>query len=311
MSNARLQKDGNAYLTIEAGRDSALHVEPGEQFTVETYDYVGDILDEDTQLRDVLGTDRFDDNINPVTGPITVEGASPGDALAVEIVDVSLPERGVINVLPGFGGLEASTYALAEASEPDTRFPRIDDGRVSFPLDDGRTIDLPVRPQIGTIGTAERYESRYSVKPSDHGGNMDCPEIGPGTTLTLPVDVDGGHLYLGDCHAAQGDGEICGISVEVPAEVTLEVDVVPDGAPDWPRIETEDRFGYIACARPAERAMQLAYRELIREVAASWELTETEAYELCSAAGRARFAQIVNPEFTVAATIRKAYCPSE
>ncbi|MGQ4557605.1 acetamidase/formamidase family protein [Halobellus sp. GM3] len=297
--------DGHAHLTISADREPIETVEPGETFSVETYDYVGDILDEGTRMEDVWGTDELDDNINPVTGPIRVEGATPGDALAVEIVDIDLPDRGVINVFPNFGGLEASVFNLAEPSAPNTTFCEIDDGVVSYPTERGEVLEFPAHPQIGTIGTAEKHESVYSVKPHDHGGNMDCKDVTIGNTVYLPVDVEGGYLHLGDCHAAQGDGEICGISVEVPAVVTLRIDVLEDYQMAWPRIESDDEIMVVAAARPAENAAKLAYKELIGWLVDEYGFDETDAYQLCSAVGRARLAQLVNPTYTVAAKFPK------
>jgi acetamidase/formamidase len=298
-------EEGHSHLTIGPEREPITTVEPGERFEVETYDYVGDILDDDTPLEDVWGTDELADNINPVTGPIAVEGAEPGDALAVDIVDIELPDRGVINIFPNFGGLEASVFNLADPSEPSTTFCDIEDGVVTYPTEDGETVEFPAHPQIGTIGTAEKHESVYSVKPHDHGGNMDCKDVTVGNTLYLPVDVEGGYLHLGDCHAAQGDGEICGISVEVPAIVTLEVDVISGYDIDWPRIESDEELMTVAAARPAEDAAKLAYKELIGWLVDDYGFSETDAYQLCSAVGRVRIAQLVNPQFTVAAKFPK------
>lgn len=305
MKHVSKSADGHAHLTISPDREPITTVEPGERFTVETHDYVGDILDEGTNLEDVWGTDELDDNINPVTGPIAVEGVDPGDVLAIDIVDIDLPDRGVINIFPGFGGLEASVFTPAEPSDPHTTFCEIDDGTVRYPTTDGEVLEFPVHPQIGTIGTAERHESVYSVKPHDHGGNMDCPEVTVGNTLYLPVDVAGGLLYLGDCHAAQGDGEICGISVEVSAEVTLEVSVQNDYDLAWPRIESSDEIMVVTAARPAENAVRLAYTELIGWLVEEYGFDRTDAYQLCSAVGRVRYAQMVNPEYTVAAKFPK------
>ena len=305
MKHVSKTDDGNAHLTIGANRDPIETVEPGETFTVDTYDYVGDILDEETRMEDVWGTDQLADNINPVTGPIHVEGAEPGDALAVDIVDIELPDRGVINIFPDFGGLEASVFNLADPSEPNTTFCDIEDGVISYPTETGETLEFSAHPQIGTIGTAEKHESVYSVKPHQNGGNMDCKDVTIGNTLYLPVDVEGGYLHLGDCHAAQGDGEICGISVEVPATVTLRVEVVDDYEIAWPRIESDDEIMVVAAARPAENAAKLAYQELIGWLVDDYGFSETDAYQLCSAVSSARLAQLVNPKYTVAAKFPK------
>lgn len=305
MKRVSKTEEDHSHLTIGPDREPIARIESGERVEVETYDYVGDILSEETPLEEVWGTDKLADNINPVTGPIYVEDAQPGDALAIDIVDIKLPDQGVINIFPDFGGLEASVFNLAEPSDPSTTFCEIDDGTVRYPTEDGKTIEFPAHPQIGTIGTTEKHESVYSVKPHDHGGNMDCKDVTVGNTLYLPVDVEGGYLHLGDCHAAQGDGEICGISIEVPAVVTLEISVLSDHDINWPRIESDDEIMTVAAARPAEDAAKLAYKELIQWLTEDYGFTETDAYQLCSAVGRVRLAQIVNPQFTVSAKFPK------
>jgi len=305
MQEISKEPDDHTHLTIDTRHEPIASVSPGETITVETADYLGDILSEETRLADVWGTDRLDDNINPVTGPIRVEGASPGDALAVEIVEINLPDRGVINTFPGFGGLEPSIDDLAAPSEPATVFCDIDDGDVMYPRETGPDVSFPVHPQIGTIGTADKHEGRYSVKPHENGGNMDCREVTEGNTLYLPVDVKGGYLFLGDCHAAQGDGEICGISIEVPATVTLRIDTEPEIDLSWPRLESDTELMSVAAARPAEDAVKFAYLDLIDWLVEEYGLDETEAYHLCSAVGRVRLAQVVNPKFTVAAKFPK------
>ena len=299
--------EDHTHLTIDARHSPIATISPGERVAVETTDYLGDILSESTRLGDVWGTDRLDDNINPVTGPIRVDSVSPGDALAVEIEEIELPDRGVINIFPGFGGLEPSIGDLAPPSDPETVFCDIEDGTVTYPREDEQDVSIPAHPQVGTIGTAEKHEGRYSVKPHENGGNMDCREVTEGNTLYLPVDVDGGYLFLGDCHAAQGDGEICGISVEVPATVTLRVDTVSDADLSWPRIESDDEIMSVAAARPAEDAVKFAYLDLIEWLVDDYGFDETEAYHLCSAAGRVRLAQVVNPKFTVAAGFPKEF----
>jgi acetamidase/formamidase len=295
----------NTHLTIDRRHNPVATICPGEEVIVETTDYLGDILDDSTRLEDVLRTDKLDDNINPVTGPLYIDGAEPGDALEVEILDIELPDRGVINTLPGFGGLEPSIGDLGSPSDPETVFCDINDGTVTYPREETPNIHFPVHPQVGTIGTAEKHEGRYSIKPHENGGNMDCRDVTEGNTLYLPVDVDGGCLFLGDCHAAQGDGEICGISVEVSAKVHLRIDTVADADLSWPRIESADEIMSVAAARPAEDAVAHAYVDLIEWLVADYGFTEIEAYHLCSAVGRVQLAQIVNPKFTVAAKFPK------
>ena len=111
-------------------------------------------------------------------------------------------------------------------------------------------IEIPLHPFLGCVGTApERGEVRTTMVPSRHGGNMDCPQVRAGATVYLPVFEPGGLLFLGDCHAAQGDGELCGVALEVSCRVRFSVDVVRGWTIGWPRVEDEEHIMAIGSAR--------------------------------------------------------------
>ncbi|MBE0512524.1 acetamidase/formamidase family protein [Candidatus Bathyarchaeota archaeon] len=277
-------------------------VKPGEVVEVETWDCFANLVKPDQTLKDVLESDTplYD---NPVTGPIYIEGAEPGDTLAIEIISISIPDMGVTTVVPGFGGLEG----WLKSSPPLTKFSKIIDGKVIYTLNDERETNIPVKPFIGTIGVSPASEAISTVTPGKHGGNMDTPEVCPGNRLYLPVAAKGALLGLGDVHAVQGDGEICGTAIEIPSIVTMKVDLIKNKSIDWPRIESSDEIMTVCSARPLEDAVRLAFLELIKWLEEDYELERYDAYMFLSVAAKARLAQIVDPLFTVVAKLPKTH----
>ena len=242
---------------------------------------------------------------NPITGPIYVEGAKPGDSLKVEIIDVKLPNVGWTSARATFGEL-AGWLPLPQ---PPTKFSRINDGRITFALNDGRMIEIPAEPFIGTIGVSPAFEAISTTTPGRHGGNMDVSDVCVGNTLYLPVATDGALLGLGDVHAVQGDGEICGTAVEIPARVKLKVGLEKNKELDWPRIESKSEIMTVCSSKPLEDATRLAFLELIKWLEKDYDFERYDAYMLLSLAARARIAQIVDPLFTVVAKLPKKILP--
>lgn len=275
-------------------------VSPGETVEIEAYDCFGDIVRPEHDWKEVLesGEEIFE---NPVTGPIYVEGTEPGDTLAVDIVDIQVGERGVTALVPGFGLLEGWFSQVP----PLSKFSEIKDGEVTFPTSKGKSIKMPVRLMIGTIGVAPATETIATVTPSKHGGNIDTLEVTAGNRLYLPVSVKGALFALGDVHATQGYGEVCGTGVEVPAVVKVKFNVLKGKKIEWPRIESPDEIMTICSARPLDDATRLAVRELIRWLVTDYGLEEYDAYMLLSVAGDVGISQIVDPMYTAIAKIRK------
>jgi amidase len=168
-------------------------------------------------------------------------------------------------------------------------------------------ITLPYEPFIGTIGVSPEIEAISSLQPDYHGGNMDLPDVAPGAIIYFPVHTDGAMLYVGDCHATQGDGELSGVALEQRATVTLQVDLIKNWSFAWPRLETKDFIMTIGSARPLEDAARIAYRELVRWMAADYGFDEIDAYMLLSQAGRMRLGNMVDPKYTMGASILKNY----
>lgn len=281
-------------------------VNPDEVVEVETWDCFANLVTPRKTLKDVLesGPRPYD---NPVTGPIYIEGAEPGDALVIEIIDVSIPDMSVTVVVPGFGGLEG----WLEASPPLTKFSKIKNGKVIYQLNDGREIEVPVEPFIGTMGVSPAAEAISTVVPGKHGGNMNAQEVCPGNRLYLPVSVKGALLGLGDVHAVQGDGEICGTAIEIPSIVTIKIDVIKDKRIDWPRVESPNEIMTVCSARPLEDAVRLAFLELIMWLENDYGFERYDAYMFLSVAAKVRLAQIVDPLFTVVSKLPKAFLSSK
>jgi len=168
-------------------------------------------------------------------------------------------------------------------------------------------IVLPYEPFIGTIGVSPEIEAISSLQPDYHGGNMDLPDVAPGAILYFPVHTEGALLFVGDCHATQGDGELSGVAVEQRATVTLHVDVIKNWSFAWPRLETSDFIMTIGSARPMEDAARIAYRELVRWMSADYGFDEIDAYMFLSQAGRMRLGNMVDPKYTMGASVLKKY----
>jgi len=279
-------------------------VTPGETVEVETWDASGTILGVRRNLGDVIqkGLRRYE---NPITGPIYVEGAEPGDALKIEIINIKFPKVGWTAVIPGFGGLEG----WLQLSPPISKISKISGEKIIYTLSDGRTIEIPCEPFIGTIGVSPVFEAVSTIVPGRHGGNMDVPDVCVGNSLLLPVAVKGALLGLGDVHAVQGDGEICGTALEVSSTVTMRVDLEKNKNLIWPRVESKTEIMTVCSAKPLEDAVRLAFLELIKWLETDYGFERYDAYMFLSLAAKARIAQIVDPLFTVVAKLPKELLP--
>jgi acetamidase/formamidase len=285
--------------------EPALEVEPGAVVTVETHDaFEGKITSESDSPSALLNFPY----LNPQSGPIAVRGAEKGDALAVRVLSIAPrgPQPvGTTCLIPEFGGLVGTGQtAMLNAPLPErVKKVRVDEAGVHW----SDRITLPYEPFIGTIGTSPEIEAISSLQPDSHGGNMDLPDVGPGAILYLPVNAPGALLYLGDCHAIQGDGELCGVALEIPATVEIQIDLIKGMTLAWPRLETEAMIMTIGSARPLEDAARIAYRELVRLVAAETGTDEEEAYMLLTMCGKVRLGNMVDPKYTVGASIARRY----
>ncbi|MGA9349245.1 MAG: acetamidase/formamidase family protein [Anaerolineae bacterium] len=295
------------HYTISPYADPVLHVKPGDTIVVETCDaFGGKMVSEDTKPSEVLKVPF----LNPQSGPIYVEGAEKGDALAVKIHSIKPrgPQpRGTTCLVPYFGGLTSTdkTATLQDPLPEIVRKVKVTEEYVEW----NDRITLPYAPFIGTIGTAPEIEAINSLTPGNHGGNMDLPDVGPGSTLYLPVRSEGALLYLGDAHAVQGDGELCGVAIEFATTTTMTLDLVKGWTLNWPRLENDEFIMSIGSARPLEDAARIAYADLVQWMVASYGFDKWDAYLLLSQIGKVRLGNMVDPNYTIGASIAKRYLP--
>jgi acetamidase/formamidase len=253
---------------------------------------------------------------NPLTGPFFIEGAEPGDTLAVRILDLQVDsDQGIGAFAPGFGALNETNYTpmLHPPLPEKIWFYPIDhaDNTGTFQaLDSSYKVKIPLHPFLGCIGVAPANgEARSSIVPAEFGGNMDAPEVSAGNTLYLPVNVSGALLYFGDGHAVMGDGEIAGTAIEVPLRARLQVNVVKGEHTGWPRFENEKEIMAAGIYRPVDDALRIAFTELVAWIHADYGLSELDAYELLSQVGKIHLTEMVDPNYVVIASVEKKFLP--
>jgi amidase len=252
--------------------------------------------------------------LNPVTGPIAVDGAEPGDTLVVHLVEI-VPARdwAVSATFPHFGALTAThnTAMLHDPLEEIVWVYEVDreKGTCLFrPRRGGPEVELPLDPMHGTIGVAPAANEVFaSITPGAHGGNMDTPEMRAGTTAYFGVNVPGGLLSLGDGHCRQGEGEVCGTAVEAAMRTVIVVDLIKGGGPAWPRIESDEFLMSTGSTRPLEDAYRVSQHDLVSWAAelTGWEMLD--AYQLVSQAGLAPAGNVVDTNYTMVAKLAKRY----
>lgn len=285
--------------------EPVLRIKPGDIVTAETHDaFEGKITSEDDKPSELLNVPF----LNPQCGPIAVEGAEKGDALAVYIRSIKPrgPQPiGTTALISEFGGLVATgSTALLNPPLPErVKKMEVTEQGIKF----NSRITLPYEPFIGTLGVSPEIEAVTSLQPDYWGGNMDLPDVAPEAIVYFPVHHKDAYLYLGDCHATQGDGELCGVAVEMASTTTVQVDLVKGWHIGWPRLENERFIMTIGSTRPMEDAARIAYRELTRWLVSDYGFDEIEAYFLLTQAGRVRLGNMVDPKYTLGASILKTY----
>jgi len=296
---------GHYHYTIGPYSEPVLRVKPGDRVSVETLDaFGGKIKNEKTKPSQVL---EFP-NVNPLNGPIFVEGAEKGDALKIQIKSIKPrgPQpRGTTCLIPFFGGLSGTQKSptLQEPLPEIVHKVNITERKVSW----SDRIRFPYDPFIGTIGTSPELDSINSLTPDSHGGNMDLPDVRPGNTIYLPVRVPGARLFLGDCHATQGDGELCGVAIEFPTETIITIDLVKGWTIQWPRIENKDFIMSVGSGRPMEEAAKIAFADLLSWMKEGFGFDRYDAYFVLTQIARVRLGNMVDPNYTLAASIGKQY----
>jgi len=283
----------------------------------------GDILDTNTLDCFGFASRKPDDKLsiangdNPLAGPFYVEGAEPGDTLAVKILDLQVVgDTGAGSLSPGFGSINSSKYTpMLEAKPLEEKFWRyhIDHAAntATFKaLDSDFSVKIPMHPFFGCIGVAPANgEARSSIVPAEFGGNMDSPEASVGNTVYFPVNVKGGLFYIGDGHAAMGDGEAAGSAIEVPLKARVQLSVIKGRKIDWPQFENDEAIMTVGAYRPLDDAFRIAFTELVHWIHRDYGLSEMDAYELLSKVAKIHLNEMVDPNYVIVASIEKKYLP--
>ncbi|CCV10217.1 acetamidase/formamidase family protein [Mesorhizobium sp. STM 4661] len=271
-------------------------VAPGSTIEFQCLDSSGGQLQADSTVADI---EKFDfDRVNPVTGPIFVEGAEPGDALKVTIEMFKPSGFGWTGNIPGFGLL------ADDFPEPALNIWKYDAASLE-PALFGKHARVPLKPFAGTIGNAPAEMGLHSVVPPRRvGGNLDIRDLAAGTVLYLPVEVAGALFSVGDTHAAQGDGEVCGTAIESPMDVVLKLDLVKDIRLKTPRFTTPgpvtrhlDAKGYEVTTGIGPDLMtgaREAVAQMVDLLAGRYGMDPVEAYMLVSVCGDLRISEIVD-----------------
>jgi len=291
------------YNTFSAAHAPVLRIKPGDHVVTYTIDAQG---------FDAAGAQRGKRS-NPETGPFYIDGAEPGDTLVVHFLRLE-PNRAT-----GFSATLLAPYTAdpgflrSEAlRQPEQVTWHIDKEKGIAWLNPekfkGPRIVLPLRPMLGCVATAPPNNAAFpSTYPDNFGGNMDYNGMGAGATLMLPVFEPGALLFLGDGHARQGDGEVLGNAIETSLEVEFSVDLVKHKQIAWPRLENQDSIMVLGSSRALNEALQHATTELMRWLIESYGFDERGASLLLGQAMEYEISNVVDPEFTIVAKMRKRY----
>lgn len=279
-------------------------VRSGSIVTFDLLDASGGQLAATSTLADLAALDF--DRVDQVNGPIAVDGLRPGDTLQIDLLEFQPADWGWTASIPGFGLL------ADQFPDPVLRITRIPaSGSAEFL----RGIRVPIVPFCGEVGVAPETGPRSTIPPDRHGGNMDTRHLTAGATLFLPVFQPGGRLSIGDGHAAQGDGEVCGTAIETPMQATLRLTARPDLHLDAPEFLTAPapladtpvgrRYATDGIGPDLLAAARDAVRRMIDWLGREHGLAAADAYLLCSVAIDLRISEIVDmPNYVVT-----AHCP--
>jgi len=277
------------HFTLDKNIPPILEVELDESFVAETEDcFLGALRDNPNRLypRDIMPySTRVPACLNPLCGPIYVNGVEPGDVLVVDIVKIGKILNGVTCTIPGahhFTGLSG----WEECDQMYTGIIEHAEGKGTWQYGE-HIYTWELKPFLGTFATAPEWEVLSSLTTSFGsspacGGNLDCRDIREGTKVYLQSFNRGGLLFFGDMHASQGDGEVTGIANEVAGEVTLRCNVIKNKTLNNIRLETKESLISLYCYRPVEEAIKQALKDLILWLEEDYGMTKREAYVLSS-----------------------------
>ena len=302
------------YAWTFGGYEPVMRVRPGDVLDLYTEDAFGGKIRTSGDLASETIVHPF---VNPQTGPFFVEGAEPGDTLAIHLIDVQ-PARdwAVSTTVPLFGSLTGTKYtATLQPPLPERTWRYAVDLAarevIYQALDSAFSVRLPLQPFLGTIGVAPAAdEARNVLVPEAFGGNMDTPEARAGTTIYLGVNVAGALFSIGDGHYTMGEGEVCGVAVEGAMNTLLTIEVIKGVYCEWPRLEDDEAIMVAGSYRPLEDAFRIAHTQLIRWICAETGLSEMDTYQLVTQASRSPIANVCDANYTIVAKMPKRYLPS-
>ncbi len=282
--------------------ESAMTIEDGDEIQVQIPDCDG--LGPDGKQLDSCRFETGDGSINianPVAGPYVINSAEIGDSVTINIKNIE------INSKSGRTGISARQITIppkmfVTPDDPENN-QIVPEKEFSWKIDlknnlavfqcknitEKKHIKVDLHPAVGCIGVApENSQFLDGLSSGNFGGNIDIPDLGIGASITLPVFLKGAYIFLGDLHAAQGDGEIIGGAIEVSGTVTFQVNVNKNDTIHWPRIETPDQAGIIASGRTIDEAIKIAYSQLTLWITKEYNIDRWDALNLISQTGRAR-----------------------
>ncbi len=270
------------------------HINAGEVVTVKTLDCFSNKLRREEETMSGLSAE----DMNPCTGPIYINGATAGDILKVEILDIKVGDHGVmLSDAAGF-----NKYGAGDTAK--SIHVKVKDNKIY--LTDDVIIDAV--PMIGCIGTAPENEAVLTTVPGTHGGNMDNAKITAGSVLLLPVYHDGALLSLGDLHAAMGDGEVTGCGVEIFGEVTIRVNVIKNIKMPLPAVITDDVFMTVASCERLDDAAEMSVKMMLDCLTELGDMTIDDAWKIVGIIGNVRICQIVNALRTARCEVPVSVC---
>ena len=295
------------------GVKPVMKIKPGQALKLWSEDAFNDTIKSINDLSSEKVDLRY---VNPQTGPFYVEGAEPGDTLAIHIVDLKpARNRGASTTIPFFGGLTSTDRtAMLQVALPDTTWIYEVDlakNTVGFESRFGDfSVELPIENMLGTVGVAPPGgEVRSSLVPERFGGNMDSPEVKKGSTIYLGVNVEGALFSIGDGHYRQGEGEACGTAVEGAMDSIILVDLIKGSAPAWPRIENDEYFMSVGSSRPMEDSWRIGQVDLIRWFQDLYGLHQMDSYQLLSQITKVPIANVVDANYSVVVKAAKSLLP--
>ena len=282
--------------------EPVLTVPSGAVVEVFTQEATGGQLSMESTVDDIATLDF--DRIHALTGPIRVEGAEPGEVLAVTLHEIEVGDWGWAAIVPGFG------FLADRFTEPYLKLFEL--GPDATHADFGGGVRIPLDPFPGVLGVAPDTDERLvTIPPRANGGNMDNRHMKEGTTVYLPVAVEGANFSIGDTHAAQGDGEVSGTAIEAPMRIVLELEVLEDFRPiSEPQYETTDFYAVTGFGTDIDEATRKAVLSMIDYLEAAHGMAREDAYVLASLAGDLKISETVDmPHYLVSMHMPKEVLP--